>query len=283
MPDAERVVVVTGASSGIGQAAAQQFAARGHHVAMVCRSVQRGDAALKRIRRATAQGTLGVVQGDLSTIAGVRNVAGRLLNLYPEIHVLVNNAGVWMTRRELNGDGLEMTFMVNHIAPFILSWLLAERLKASAPARIVMVNAGLYAGGEADLDQLPRGENFHRFKTYMHSKLLNVYVTLELARRLEHTGVTVNALHPGVVRTRLGNTGGPLGWMLRGVKLFWRKPAHGARPVVQLALDPALEDVTGVYFNETEPVELAANARNAQVQRAVWEQARRLVRDAVNA
>lgn len=278
--DSSGVVVVTGANSGIGKSVSRQLAEQDHHVVMVCRNADKGQAAADEIRRATPNGTLAVVQGDLSTIAGTRNVAERLLDLYPEIHVLINNAGVWMSRRVLNDDGLEMTFMVNHVAPFLLTNLIGERLKSAPAARIVMVNAGLYAAGEIDLDQLPTGKNFHRFKTYMHSKLLNIYATMEFARRLEGTGITVNAVHPGVIRTNLGNSRGPLGLLLRAIKLFWKSPQNGAKPVVNLAVNPELATVTGKYFNELEPEELAPNARDASVQQAVWTTTEKLIRDA---
>ena len=279
---ANRVVVVTGANAGIGKAAAHQLAESGHHVVMVCRDTQKAEAAAADIRRQTPNGTITVVTGDLSSIAGVRALAQKLLADFPKIHVLINNAGVWMTRRQLNDDGLEMTFMVNHIAPFMLTALLVDRMKTSAPARVVMVNAGLYVNGEADLERLPTGENFHRFKTYMHSKLLNVYVSNEFARRLNGTGITVNALHPGVIRTNLGNSGGPLGLLLKGIKMLWKKPEDGAKPVVNLAISPELDDLNGAYYNEMEPMDIAANAQDPETQQRIWEHAEKTAQLTVN-
>jgi NAD(P)-dependent dehydrogenase (short-subunit alcohol dehydrogenase family) len=266
-----RTIVVTGANAGIGKAVALQLAQAGHHVVAVCRDEAKGQAAIAEIRAAAGPAArVDLVRGDVSTVAGVRELATRLLAQYHAIHVLVNNAGVWMTERKLNADGIELTFMVNHLAPFLLTILLLERLKASAPARIVNVNAGLYVKGEADLEKLPAGENFHRFKTYMHSKLCNVYFTTELAHRLEDSGVTVNALHPGVIRTNLGDAPGALGVLIRFAKRFWKTPDDGAKPVVRLAIADDVQGVSGKYFTEREEVPIADNAKNADLSKKLW-------------
>ncbi len=266
-----RTVIVTGANAGIGKAAAHQLAQQGHHVVAVCRDEAKGKAAVAEIRAAVRpDARVDFVQGDLSAVAGVRELAARLLAQYHVIHVLVNNAGVWMTQRKLNADGIEMTFMVNHLAPFLLSNLLLDRLKASAPARIVNVNAGLYMKGEADLEKLPTGENFNRFKTYMHSKLCNVYFTTELARRLEGSGVTVTALHPGVIRTNLGDAPGALGALIRLAKRFWATPEDGAKPVVRLAVADDVQGDSGKYYNEFEEMPIAENATNPETSAKLW-------------
>jgi NAD(P)-dependent dehydrogenase (short-subunit alcohol dehydrogenase family) len=271
-----RTIVVTGANAGIGKAVVHQLADAGHHVVAVSRDVARGRAALEEIRSAVPSARLDLVQGDLSTVAAVRDLTNRLLAAYPTIHVLVNNAGVWLNKRQLNADGIELTFMVNHLAPFLLSTLLLDRLKASAPARIVNVNAGLYALGEADLDKLPTGANFKPFKTYMHSKLCNVYFTTELARRIEGSGVTINALHPGVIRTNLGNVGGLTGLLLKVVKRSWKTPEDGAKPIVRLAIAPDLTAANGQYFDELKQVPLAKNAQDPELSQRLWELSEKL-------
>ena len=265
-----RVIVVTGANAGIGKEVVRQLAEQGHQVVAVSRSREKGARAVDEIQAAVPAAKIDLVQGGLSTIAGVRALAQMLLAQYPRIHVLINNAGVWMTKRELNADGLEMTYMVNHMAPFLLSNLLLDRLKESAPARIVNVNAGLYAMGEANLEKVPTGENFHRFKTYMHSKMCNMLATLELARRIEGSGVTVNALHPGVIRTNLGVSAGPLGWLIRAIKLFWTSPEEGAKPVVRLATDPALEGVSGKYFEIYQEKPVTEAAQDRELAKRLW-------------
>ncbi len=267
-----RTIVVTGANAGIGEAVAQQLAQQGHHVVAVCRDEEKGKAAVAEIRAAAGPNArVDLVKGDLSTVAGVRELGVRLLAQYHAIHVLVNNAGVWMAKRTLNSDGIEMTFMVNHLAPFLLSNLLLERMKASAPARIVNVNAGLYAMGQADLDKLPDGKNFKQFKTYMHSKLCNVYCTTALAEKLVGTGVTVTALHPGVINTNLGNVGGLTGLLLKVIKRSWKTPDDGAKPVVRLAVDGDVEGVSGKYFDEMKEVPLAENAKDSELSKRLWD------------
>lgn len=266
-----RTIVVTGANAGIGKAVALQLAQAGHQVVAVCRDEAKGRAAVDEIKAAAPGATIDLLVGDVSTVASTRALAAKLLSAYPAIHVLINNAGVWMDRRVLNADGIEMTFMVNHLAPHMLSLLLLDRLKMSAPARIVNVNAGLYALGEADLDQLPTGANFKKFKTYMHSKLCSVLVTMELARRIEGSGVTINALHPGVINTNLGASRSPIGLLLKVVKRFWTEPEAGAKPVVKLAIDPELEGVSGKYFDIFKEMPLAENARDPELARRTWE------------
>lgn len=266
-----KTIIVTGANAGIGKAVALQLVQQGHHVVAVCRDEVKGKAAVAEIRAAAgADARVDLVLGDLSTVAGVRELAARLLAQYHAIHVLINNAGVWMTQRKLNVDGIEMTFMVNHLAPFLLSNLLLDRLKASAPARIVNVNAGLFVKGEADLEKLPAGENFNRFKTYMHSKLCNVYFTTELAQRLNGSGVTVTALHPGVIRTNLGDAPGALGALIRFAKRFWATPEDGAKPVVRLAIADDVQGVTGTYYNELEEMPITDNAKNPETSVKLW-------------
>ncbi|MCA9961550.1 MAG: SDR family NAD(P)-dependent oxidoreductase, partial [Anaerolineales bacterium] len=171
----EKVCVVTGGNAGIGKAIASELARMQAHVVIVSRNREKGELALADIRQEAPMGQVELVVGDLSTAAGTRQLANTLLAQLPHIHVLVNNAGVWLTQRQLNVDGLEMTFMVNHLAPFILTNMLLARLQASAPARIVNVNAGLYVNGRFNLQQTPYGHDFHRLRTYANSKLGNIF------------------------------------------------------------------------------------------------------------
>lgn len=265
-----KTIVVTGANSGIGRATARQLAQLGHRVVMVCRSESKGASARDDIVRETKNTAVDLIVGDLGTIAGTRAAAERILAACNPLNVLINNAGVWPSRRELNADGLESAFMVNHVAPFMLSLLLLERLKDSAPARIVNVNAGLYVKGEAGLDALPTGANFHRFKTYMHTKLLNVLFTVELARRIEGSGVTVNALHPGVINTDLGASSGAIGMLLSIAKRFWGTPDQGAAPVVALATAPEFGSASGQYFDQTKPIPIDPKALDRDKAQALW-------------
>lgn len=267
----QRVIIVTGGNAGIGRATAKLLAADGHHVVIVSRDLAKGEEAANAIRSATGNDAIDVVQGNLSSMAETTALADRLLAAYPRIDVLINNAGVWMTQREINADGLEMTFMVNHVAPYILSLRLLDRLKASTPARIVNVNAGLYMKGEMDLTQLPEGKNFSRLKTYMHSKLCNTLFTIELAKRIEGSGVTVNALHPGVINTNLGASRGPLGMLLGFAKRFWGAPEDGAKPIARLATDPSLETCNGKYYDVFEEHTLVGEATKPELATELWD------------
>jgi NAD(P)-dependent dehydrogenase (short-subunit alcohol dehydrogenase family) len=266
----ERTAVVTGASRGIGLAVASQLAARGLDVVLVARDAARGEEAVRAIRG--AGGAARFLRGDLASLRGARALAGAILDACPRLDVLVHNAGIWPVARELNEDGLERAFATNHLAPFLLNHLLAPRL-AESRARVVQVSAGLYVMGRPDLARTPRGEDFHPIRTYATTKLVNLLMTPLFAARWRDAGVTINAVHPGVIRTDLGDRPGLLGGALRLVKRLWKSPDAGARPVVRLALDAALASTSGAYFNIEEEAPLAPVARDEALARALWDQA----------
>lgn len=268
---AGNVFIVTGGNAGIGAAIVEQLAQRGGHVVMISRSRDKGEAAVQAIRAAVPDNAVDLVVGDLSTIAAVGQLAATLLERCPRIDVLINNAGVWPMRRVLNADGLETAFMVNHMAPFLLTTLLLQRIKAGGPGRIVNVNAGLYVNGKLDMERTPYGLDFSRIRTYADSKLCNMLFTLELARRLAGTGVTVNAVHPGVIRTELGIPGGPLGWVLRQVKRTWDTPEDGAIAPVWLATAPEVAQTSGRYFNLLADTAVTATAGDPELARHLWD------------
>lgn len=267
----KKTFIITGANTGIGKAIALELARMNHKVIIVCRDNQKGLAALDEIQGISGSSGIELVQGDLSSIKSCRNLAAVLLEKYPGMNVLINNAGVWKTKCELNSDGLETSFMVNHMAPFILSNLLFEQLKRNAPARIVNVNAGLYIKGKLDLEKTPYGKDFTRFSTYANTKLCNVLTTCEMARRIEGSGVTVNAVHPGVINTRLGDSRGLLGFVLRGAKHFWGTPAQGAEAPVWLATEPSLHNTSGKFFLLKNEMELTNAAKDAALSKRLWE------------
>jgi len=222
-----RTAVVTGGNRGIGRAVVESLVAKGYRVVALS-------------RRPVAIAGAEVVTGDLSSARTVAAAASALAAACPSIDLLVHNAGVWPTRLERNEDGVERAFAVNHLAPFQLNLALEDRL-----ARVVQVSAGLYVRGRVDPDRTPAGADFHRMRTYCDTKLANLLVLPLFARRWQDAGVTIDAVHPGVVRTRLGDPGGPLGLVLRAVKLTWAAPATGAAAVVALAG----ESGTGRYFH----------------------------------
>ena len=268
--------IVTGANAGIGKAIAEGLARMGRPVVMVSRDAARGRAAAEEIRAATKNDAVEVVVGSLNTIADARRLAETIRDRYPEIKCLINNAGVWMTKKVLNADGLETTFMVNHLGPFILTNLLLPNLASARAARVVNVNAGLYVFGKIDLERTPYGEDFNRFRTYCNTKLANLLFSVELARRLEGKGVTVNALHPGVIRTRLGDRTGGIGAALRLWKFFMKTPEEGAKAPVWLATAPEIEGITGRFFFLTKEKDILKKGRDPGMAAGLWELSRQL-------
>ena len=266
-----RTAVVTGANRGIGRAVAERLANEGFRIVLVARDARGGEEARSAI--AARGGRVELVAGDLGSCRGVRAVAAALLEVSPRIDVLVHNAGLWPARRELNEDGVEKAFAVNHLAPFLLNHLLAGALGAAGDARVVQVSAGLYVMGRPDLARTPKGEDFHVIRTYATTKLFNLLLLGRYAEMLRPRGATVLAVHPGVIRTGLGDRGGILGGLLRLVKRAWKTPEAGAEPVVRLAIDPLLAGATGRYFHEREEATLGAAARDEALARAAWDQA----------
>ncbi len=268
--------IVTGANAGIGKAIAVKLAGMGRRVVMVSRDAEKGRIAADEVRAAakgTGGGSVELVVGSLNTVADARRLGETIRDRYPTIGCLVNNAGVWMTKKVLNADGIETTFMVNHLGPFILTNLLIPNLEAGAPSRVVNVNAGLYVFGRLDLEKTPAGADFGRFFTYCNSKQANLLSTVELARRLDPKEVTVNALHPGVIRTGLaqGDTAGILRPAVSAWKRFMKTPEEGAAAPVWVATEPELAGVTGRFFFLTKEKDILPKAQDPETAVRLWE------------
>jgi len=244
-----RTVLVTGGSGGIGKATAIGLAAMGARIAVVGRNDDRTEAAADQIR-AAGGGEVDAFVADLSSQSEVRRLADEALQRLGRIDVLVNNVGGYWNTRHVTADGLERTFAVNHLAPFLLTLLLLDRLKQSAPARVVTVSSGAHAMGTIDFDDLQGEASYSGARAYSQSKLANILFTYELARRLRATSVTANAVHPGVVRTSFGaEDPGRLQRLLTPViRPFMKGTARGAATSVHVASAPDLEQVTGHYF-----------------------------------
>jgi retinol dehydrogenase 14 len=252
---AGKSVLVTGGTGGIGKATAIGLAVLGARVGITGRDQARAEAAAAGIRAATGSAAVDVFAADMSAQAQVRRLAAQVAGTYPRLDVLVNNVGGFWAHRHVTADGLERTFALNHLAPFLLTSLLLDRLTASAPARVVTISSGAQAQGRIDFDDLQGERNYSGQRAYSQSKLANVMFTYELARRLQGTGVTATVLHPGVVRTSFGaeDPVARLSVMIRVARPLMKTPAQGALTPVYLASSPQVEGVTGQYFANRKP------------------------------
>jgi retinol dehydrogenase-14 len=275
---AGKVVLVTGGTGGIGKATATGLAALGARVGVVGRDRQRGAAAAADIEAASGNPAVDVFAADMSSQAEVRQLAEEVLAAYPRMDVLVNNVGGFWAHRHLTVDGLERTLAVNHLAPFLLTMLLLDRLKASAPARIVTVSSGAQARGRIDFDDLQGERKYSGQRSYSQSKLANVMFTYELARRLEGTGVTATVLHPGVVRTEFGaEDQSGLVVIGRLARPFMKTPAQGAATSIYLASSPEVEGVTGRYFVNNKPQTSNKSSYDTATAARLWRLSAKLV------
>lgn len=267
-----KVTMVTGATSGIGEASAKALAEQGAEVFIVCRNRQKGEALLAQLSTAAGQQHQLLV-GDLSRKADIRRVAEEFLQTGKPLHLLLNNAGVVNTSRQLTADGVEETFAVNHLAYFLLTELLRQRIIDSAPARIVSVASEAHNFCKAvNFDDLGFEQGYKTFTVYGHSKLCNILWTRELARQLEGTGVTANCVHPGAVRTGLGTQNGWFGKLLtKLVGPFFRSPAQGAATSLHVATSPQLEGVSGKYFSDKKEKTPKPWAQDDQAAQRLWE------------
>jgi len=277
-----KTVVITGGNSGIGQSTAVAVAGAGARVLITARDQSRADAAVEEIGRRAGNGSVERVLFDLSSLASVRAGAAELLDRCDRIDVLVNNAGVVLTDRRLTADGLESTFAVNHLGHFLLTDLLLDRIKSSTPSRIVNVSSTAHRGARRglDFDDLQSEHGYRGMQVYSESKLANIYFTIELARRLAGTGVTVNCLHPGTVATGYGRDGDAKGFLSFGLKVikpFILTPDRGARTSVYLASSPEVADVTGEYFVRCRPARTTRVAKDQEAAVRLWEASEKLV------
>ncbi len=243
-----KTVLITGGTGGIGKAAAIGLASLGARVGITGRDRDRAEAAAMEIGRESGTASVDVFVADMSSQAEVRRLADEVLAAYPRLDVLLNNVGGFWNHRHVTADGLEHTFALNHLAPFLLTSLLLERLKASAPARIVTVSSGAQSMGKIDFDDLMGEQKYSGSRAYNQSKLANVMFTYELAKRLEGTGVTATALHPGMTSTAFSAEDPALGLLVTILRPFMKSPKRGAETPVYLASSPEAEGLTGQFF-----------------------------------
>jgi retinol dehydrogenase-14 len=271
-PMAGKIVLVTGGTSGIGKATARGLASLGAHVAITGRDRGRVEAVAVEIRGATGNPRVDAFGADLSSQGEVRRLAAEVLDSYPRLDVLINNVGGFWATRHVTVDGLERTFAVNHLAAFLLTDLLLDRLKASAPSRVVTVSSGAQSMGTLDFEDL-QGERIYSGQTaYNQSKLASVMFTYELARRLDGTGVTATVLHPGVVNTAFGaeDPSRIFKLIVPFVRPFMKTPEQGAATSIYLASSSAVEGITGRYFANRKPKRSNERSYDAEAASRLW-------------
>lgn len=273
-------VLVTGGNTGIGLATAVELARMGASVTITSRDMVKGEAAVAEIRRASGRDAIDVMRLDLASLADVRRFAAEFLAAHPRLDVLVNNAGLILSERHETVDGFETTFGVNHLGTFLLTNLLLPRLKQCAPARIVVLSSDAHRGARGlDFDDLQARRSFNGLGAYCRSKLANILFTVELAERLRGTGVTVNAVHPGAVRSGFALDGDTRGWLntvIRFASRFYLTPEQGARTSIHVASAPELEGVSGQYFARSKPVRPSRAAQDRAAALRLWELSERL-------
>jgi len=274
-----KVCLVTGANSGIGKEAALGLARLGATVVIVARNRKKCEATVSEIRQATGNQNVNLILADLSSMKSVSGLASTFLGEYPKLHVLINNAGTYLPKRITTADGYEAVFATNHLGHFLLTSLLLDLLKTSAPSRIINVTSEAHRGAKIDFEDLMQEKKYSAFKAYHQSKLANVLFTYQLAKVLEGTGVTVNCLHPGVVRTGFGKDMG--GLFSISVKLagpLMMSPAKAAQALVYMASAPELENVSGKHFAKGKEKESSRESHDMHAAERLWQVSEDLTR-----
>jgi NAD(P)-dependent dehydrogenase (short-subunit alcohol dehydrogenase family) len=268
-----KVCLITGATAGIGKATAQGLAAKGATLIITGRNRDKTAVTAAELKAASGNSNIDFLVADLSSQAEVRRLADEFKQKYSRLDVLINNAGGVFTKRQTTVDGLEYTFALNHLAPFLLTNLLLDLLKASAPARVITVSSGAEQGGRLDFDDLQSEKSYSAFRVYSTSKLENILFSNELARRLKGTGVTSNSLHPGFVASDFGkNNPGLLSMAMVLVRPFAINVEKGAATSIYLASSPEVEGVTGKFFTKSaEATPSNPMANNEAAARRLWE------------
>jgi len=278
----DRICLVTGASSGIGLETAIGLARFGATIVIVCRDRTKGEAAVAGIKVQSGNDSVRLMIADLASQESVRKLASDFKEEFASLHVLVNNAGTFSTKRQVTGDGMEMTFAVNYLARFLLTNLLLDVLKSSAPARIIDVAGAYHRRGRIDFDDLQGEKGYSGARANRHSKLANILFTYELARRLAGTDVTANCLHPGAVATPIiekdPNYPAFLKVLYKTFKPFLKSPQKGAETTIYLASSPEVDNVTGKYFVDKKQVRSSMESYDESLGERLWETSLRLTK-----
>ena len=268
-----KVCLVTGSTSGMGKVTARELANKGATVVLVCRNREKGEATQAEIRRETGNENVDLLVADLSLLQDVRHLADEFQQKYHQVHVLVNNAGAIYSTREVTSEGLEATFVVNYLAPFLLTELLVETLKASAPARIINVSSEVHRIGTIAFDNLQGEKSYAAMSNYAQAKLAVIFSTYELARRLEGTGVTVNVMSPGQMSSDNFNASltGLLAVVTKLTQPFVMTVEKGAQTEIYLATSPQVEGVTGKCFVKSQEKKSSKRSYDQAVGQRLWQ------------
>lgn len=273
-----KIVMVTGANAGLGKETSLALARMGATVICVCRDKARGEAAVAEIKQRSGSDKVELMLCDLSSQKSIRAFADEYKRTHGKLHVLVNNAGVVIQKRSVTVDGIESTFALDHLGYFLLTHLLLDVIKASAPARIVNLSSEAERAGHIDFDDLQfEKRRYAAFGAYCQAKLANIMFTYDLAQRLEGTGVTVNAVHPGPVATNFGSDStGVFNLAMKIFKKFALTPEKGAQTSIYLASSPEVEGITGKYWTKKKPIKSKGESYDEHVRRRLWELSERM-------
>ncbi len=275
----DKIVMITGANSGIGKAASLALANMGATVVMVARNKEKGEAAKAEIIRESGNSSVDLLLADLSSLESVRQLATEFQKKYPKLHVLINNAGLFNQGRHVTTDGYENTFATNYLAAFLLTNLQLEQLKASAPSRIINVSSVGHYKGHINFDDLNLEKEYGGWKAYGQSKLALVLFTHELAKKLQGTGVTVNAVHPGTVATNIWTRPfGPAGFITALPKLFMASPEKGAETIVYLASSSDAQSLSGEYLEKSKVKKSSEESYDEEIAQRLWDVSAKLTR-----
>src|SRR6267378_177113 len=266
-----KTCLITGGNSGIGKATALGLARMGANIVIVSRSKEKGEAALAEIIAKSGNRNVELMLADMSSQDSIRRLASDFKAGHGKLHLLVNNAGVYLTRRTTTVDGLESTFAINHLGPFLLTNLLLDLLKASAPSRIVNVSSDAHNGAKVNFEDLQGEKKFSGWHAYAQSKLAMILFTHELAKKLDGTGVTVNSAHPGVVRTNFANNNGLVTFGFRLMRPFFISPKSAAKRILYVATSSDLEGVTGKYFTKMHEAKSSQESYDDDSAKRLWQ------------
>ena len=276
---ADKICLVTGGNSGIGKSVALGLAKMGATVVVVSRNKEKGETAVTDTVEKSGNKNVELIQADMSSQNSIHQLVNEFRARHEKLHLLINNAGVYLTKRSETEDGLESTFAVNHLGPFLLTSLLVDILKASAPSRIVNVTSDAHKGARVNFDDLQGERKFSGWQAYGQSKLAMILYTRGLAKKLEGTGVTVNSAHPGVVRTNFAkNNGGLVMLGFRFLGMFFISPESAAKRILYVATSPDLEGVTGKYFTKMHEVKSSQESYDDDSARRLWQISEQLTR-----